>query len=128
MSARQRAERLVKLYDVRAQIDEEIHCIEAAMVNETEYIKAARASSRTKASIAACGTDSGYYRHLRKLKQPACPACLAAHALVTRERANRQAGVRSEPLYAVELETQSGPESAVTDRGLATVSLLPKGA
>ena len=29
---------------------------------------------------ARCGTDSGYYRHLRVHHEPACDACKAAHA------------------------------------------------
>lgn len=87
MSAHLRAARLVKLYELRATLDEEIHDIEANMANEAELVKRARAAHQRKAAIAPCGTDSGYYRHLRKAKEPACPACLAAHALVTRKRA-----------------------------------------
>jgi hypothetical protein len=90
MTARERAARLVKLYELRGALDDEIHDIEAAMANEVAFVKAARESSNSKARIASCGTDSGYYRHLRRLKQPACPACLAAHAAVTRERAARR--------------------------------------
>lgn len=90
MSAHQRAARLVKLYELRAQIDAEIHDIEAVMANEAAFVARAREASRTKARVASCGTDSGYYRHVRRLRQPACPACLAAHALVTRERAAKK--------------------------------------
>lgn len=32
-----------------------------------------------------CGTDAGYYRHLRR-EQPTCPRCCAAHAEVERLR------------------------------------------
>lgn len=32
---------------------------------------------------AECGTDSGYYRHLRTTNTPACDPCLAAHADAT---------------------------------------------
>lgn len=94
MSARARAERLSKLYGLRAAIEEEIHDIEASMVNEAEMVRQAREQHRPRASVAPCGTDSGYYRHLRRTKQPACPACLAAHAAVTRERAARKKTAR----------------------------------
>lgn len=33
-----------------------------------------------RAGRAACGTDGGYYRHTRTLKEPACHECRAAHA------------------------------------------------
>ena len=36
---------------------------------------------------ARCGTDAGYYRHRRTLKEQACPACCQAHADATRLRA-----------------------------------------
>jgi len=91
MSAHERVRRLVKLYGLRAQIDEEIHTIEAAMANEAEWVKKAREESNTKARVAPCGTDSGYYRHLRREKRPACPACLAAHASATRRRREESA-------------------------------------
>jgi hypothetical protein len=37
---------------------------------------------------AQCGTDSGYYRHRRKLNEEPCDACKAAHA--ARWRENKQ--------------------------------------
>lgn len=40
---------------------------------------------------AKCGTDSGYYRHVRTLKEPACDACLTAHAAAALERKHRPA-------------------------------------
>ena len=86
IGAHQRAARLVKLYDLRAQIEEEIHTIEAAMANEAVLVKQARDGYEKRARVAPCGTDSGYYRHLRREKKPACPACLAAHAAATRRR------------------------------------------
>jgi hypothetical protein len=44
-----------------------------------------RAAHRTRPAV--CGTDSGYYRHLRTLLEPACPDCLEAHRTVSRTRA-----------------------------------------
>jgi len=40
---------------------------------------------------ARCGTESGYQRHRRILKEPACPACLAAHSAAERARRTYQA-------------------------------------
>jgi WhiB family redox-sensing transcriptional regulator len=42
---------------------------------------------------AECGTDSGYYRHIRFLDQPACDKCIQAHrdyeaARVARKKAS----------------------------------------
>ena len=36
--------------------------------------------------VAVCGTDSGYYRHLRQTATPPCDACRAAHAVANRRR------------------------------------------
>jgi WhiB family redox-sensing transcriptional regulator len=35
---------------------------------------------RFRVSVAECGTDAGYYRHLRKLQETACGPCKRAHA------------------------------------------------
>ena len=40
---------------------------------------------------AVCGTDTGYYRHVRQLHESACIACLSAHSASTLAR-KRQAG------------------------------------
>lgn len=37
----------------------------------------------------ACGTDSGYYHHRRKLLESACDDCKHAHAVAERLRAHR---------------------------------------
>lgn len=39
-----------------------------------------------KKRVAVCGTDSGYYRHIRTLSEPACLACRNAHSDATRAR------------------------------------------
>ena len=36
--------------------------------------------------VARCGTDAGYYRHHRTLHEPACEACMDAHAAAARRR------------------------------------------
>lgn len=84
MSARARAERLAHLYKLRAHIEEEIHDIEKAMEAEMDMVRRAREAHRFKAPD--CGTDGGYYRHLRTLKEPACQGCLAAHRQAERKR------------------------------------------
>lgn len=38
-----------------------------------------------------CGTDSGYYAHIRRFKESACLACRTAHAKAERERKERAA-------------------------------------
>ena len=40
--------------------------------------------------IALCGTEGGYYRHVRTLRQPACDACKLAHREAERERSERR--------------------------------------
>jgi hypothetical protein len=42
-------------------------------------------------TVAICGTDSGYFRHLRTTKTEPCDACRAAHAEANRVK-NRDAG------------------------------------
>lgn len=40
----------------------------------------------TRVQPAVCGTDGGYFRHLRILHEPACDDCKAAHAAAERYR------------------------------------------
>lgn len=84
MSARDRAQRLAKLYALRKQIEEEICDIETSMAAEMEMVRQAAREARIKPR--RCGSDSGYYRHLRELKEPACPGCLEAHRDAERRR------------------------------------------
>lgn len=42
-----------------------------------------------RARVAKCGTDSGYYRHLRRTGTPACGPCKAAHSRAEMERQAR---------------------------------------
>lgn len=46
---------------------------------------------RNDSRVAECGTDSGYYRHIRTLKEEACMACKGAHTTAENARsANRR--------------------------------------
>lgn len=53
----------------------------------------ARPPKRSRARVAECGTDGGYFRHLRgnktTPKSPPCDACKKAHAAVERARSER---------------------------------------
>ena len=49
-----------------------------------------RRARRGRAPIAECGTDSGYYRHLRTLGEPACEDCRAAHNTASATRYRRK--------------------------------------
>lgn len=44
--------------------------------------------------VARCGTDGGYYRHLRYTFSEPCQACKEAHAMAWRLRKHREAVVR----------------------------------
>lgn len=44
--------------------------------------------------VARCGTDAGYYRHLRQTRTEPCVACLEAHAMAWRIRKHQMAVVR----------------------------------
>lgn len=93
-----RAKRLMDLYRLRASVNEQIAEIEAAMENEREAIMRARAAAnsvgiRGKRRPALCGTDSGYYHHLRRRKEPACEACKLAHSAAERSRARARKAI-----------------------------------
>lgn len=49
-----------------------------------------------RSSVALCGTDAGYYRHLRITLTAPCSACRAAHAKYTRERAAAKRSLAAE--------------------------------
>ncbi|MBB3040995.1 hypothetical protein FHU40_000796 [Nocardioides soli] len=44
---------------------------------------------KPRAKVAKCGTDGGYYRHLRRTKTEPCAACRRAHALAQAKRKER---------------------------------------
>lgn len=85
MNATSRRERVARLVELSQRIAEEIADIEReiqAEMNATSRAKnAARAANLRipRRKVALCGTDGGYYRHRRTLKEPACDACKLAH-------------------------------------------------
>lgn len=90
MRGKARAERLMALYRLRAQVEAEIRSHEAAIAGESEAIQRALDETRRRP---LCGTDSGYHHHRRVQKEPACGACKRAHAAyeVGRERRRKEA-------------------------------------
>lgn len=58
----------------------------------TEKEREGMVKPRIRVAVAACGTDAGYYRHLRYSHTPACAECLQAHsAASSRRTAKRRA-------------------------------------
>lgn len=87
MTSGQRTQRLVKLYSLRASVEEEIVKLEAEINTEALLLtEARRVGVKRPRRTAACGTDSGYYRHRRRDKTPPCDACRLAHNLAERRR------------------------------------------
>ena len=95
-TAAARTERLAALYILQGRVERQIARIEAEIANEQRSLarvkEAARKANATvsRAKTAECGTDSGYYHHRRQLKEAACTACLVAHRLAERGRAERR--------------------------------------
>lgn len=91
-----RRARVSKLIALRARINEELATIEEEIRLELEATKRARAAAMLanvkvdRRTRAVCGSDAGYYRHLRTLKEPACDACKLAHRVYEAERAARK--------------------------------------
>lgn len=87
-------DRLTELYRLRSQVDQEIRAVEDALVRlATARQKAIEAGIRYRKRhrlIAQCGTDGGYYRHRRTLREPACEECKAAHRIAEAMRARRR--------------------------------------
>lgn len=52
------------------------------------------AQARRRPPVARCGTDAGYYRHLRYTDTEPCQECKEAHAMAWRLRKHRLAVVR----------------------------------
>lgn len=80
-----RRARVAKLYELRHKIDSEIEMIEQEVEGELAAMQRARNAARLakvkvrRRRTAECGTEGGYYRHRRTLKEPACDACKLAH-------------------------------------------------
>jgi hypothetical protein len=82
-----RAERLMKLYRVRAQVAEEIVNLEASIAREVSVVEAAR-DAAIRGPL--CGTDSGYHHHRRVQKVAPCTACKRAHSAYESDRNRRR--------------------------------------
>lgn len=83
MNVKTDAHRLPELRVLQARIDDEIRWLEGSLRGQ-----------RARMATALCGTDGGYYRHVRGNKTVArskpCAACKAAHRVAERERAERR--------------------------------------
>lgn len=80
---------LADLYRLKARLDEEIALAEAALHRARTLAREA-GLRRRPARAAECGTDSGYYNHLRVTRTPACQACKLAHAAAEKARKDRK--------------------------------------
>lgn len=90
MTELERLARVAKLRNLRTAIDAELGSLGAAAVQLSALERIEAHASARKRAPAPCGTDSGYYRHLRTTKTPPCDECLAAHREYERHRARRQ--------------------------------------
>jgi hypothetical protein len=72
---------LDELYALRKKVDQQIAAVETRVKQER--------SRRPRSYVAECGTDGGYYRHLRTIGERACDDCKRAHRDYERERARR---------------------------------------
>lgn len=107
MSPAERAGKLIKLYRLRVKVETEIAVLEGQIAAEEDAMRRAKGAAkvagvRTKRrQTALCGTDGGYYRHRRTLKERACEACKLAHRVAERNREEIRAA-RETDLRAVE--------------------------
>lgn len=91
-----RRARIDKLIQLRARIEAEIGAIEAEIRDEITAIRRAKEAAKhaqisiRNRPVAQCGTDGGYYRHRRTLKEPACDACKLAHRVTEAQRQARR--------------------------------------
>lgn len=83
------ARRLNELYRLRQRIDEEIRALH-------EMQQSVSRRRRKRRSEAVCGTDGGYHRHRRILKEPACEACKMAHRIAEAERVHKHRRAENE--------------------------------
>jgi hypothetical protein len=92
-----------------------------------ELVGASPASRRGRRNPREHGTERGYQQH-RWNHEERCEPCRAAHRVSIRQWEKAQVrGANRTPVRGT-IGAVSGPESASTDRGLATVSTRPKGA
>lgn len=78
-------------------------CLRYALENREEYgvwgglapwERQGRQRPPKRPAVARCGTDAGYYRHLRQTHTEPCVACREAHAIAHRVRKHALAVVR----------------------------------
>lgn len=79
--------RLGYLLQLRRQVTQEISRVEQRIAAAADPPARRRRQRRRRAE---CGTDGGYYRHLRTTHTRPCAACRAAHAVVTHVRLLRK--------------------------------------
>jgi hypothetical protein len=87
--------RLDDLHAQRAAIDAdiavEVALLEAEAQHQRDRLRAiVMSQGRRLTVVAKCGTDAGYYRHIRTLREPACEGCLLAHRRYERQRSARK--------------------------------------
>ncbi len=76
--------RLDQLLALRHRIDGEI---DRLLYQQAMALQVARRRvRRTRKPVAECGTDPGYFHHLRQTKDKPCGDCKAAHARAERLR------------------------------------------
>lgn len=97
-----RRRRVEKLYALKRQVESEIKMIEQEIDQEIHAMKRARKAAAAKQivvprkRIALCGTDGGYFRHRRTLKEDACEACKLAHRVAEQIRRQNRNGVSTQ--------------------------------
>lgn len=91
MTEIERLARVAKLRNLQAAIDAELANLvaAAALVSVNERARLRR-ESRANWGSAKCGTDGGYYRHRRSLREDPCDDCRAAHAAAEKARSQRK--------------------------------------
>lgn len=83
--------KLDQLYDLRARVDAAIAAEVKRLENEARRERQRLARLRRSAKAGAkCGTDGGYYRHRRTLREDACDPCKKAHREAEAQRKSRR--------------------------------------
>lgn len=82
--------RLDDLYALRGRIEDQIRREVAALERIAQEQRDRAERTLHRPGWAECGTDGGYYRHRRTLKEKPCNACKTAHSQAERDRAVRR--------------------------------------
>ncbi len=86
-------DKLGKLHELRNRVNADILEAETEIEKEIARLgqaQTALAEALQRRRVAQCGTDGGYYRHVRTRKEEACDGCKRAHAVAERVRAARR--------------------------------------